>query len=183
MVRKAKSEKEIDMRPLRRIGVVALVAALVCLGAVRMTQGQLKKSDAYVKITAEPGPVDSAGKQVITLKVVIDKGWHIYANPVGLADLEGGQTRVEVKGAKVLKADYPAGKLNKDKIVGDHNIYEDSVVIKVEVERGKDATPHRAGCACLRLQRKALLAGGYRQAAGEVIPVECRRSFGAFRQG
>ena len=51
-------------------------------------------SDSVVKATAvadKPGP---DGKQTVTLTLAIDKGWHLYANPVGTDDLAPVQTVV-----------------------------------------------------------------------------------------
>lgn len=118
--------------------ITGLIAMIGVMALVSPGRAQVKKSDAYVKAIAEAGPVDSSGKQVVSIKLAIDDGWHIYANPVGEETLEGAQTRVEFKGAKVIKVDYPPGKLVKDKEVGDHKIYEDTQVIKATVQRGAE---------------------------------------------
>jgi DsbC/DsbD-like thiol-disulfide interchange protein len=96
-----------------------------------------KKSDSEVKVTAKAGKPDNSGKQVVTISLAINKGWHIYANPVGNPDLRSSQTVVSVK-AKEFKIDYPVGKITKDKLVGDYRTYEGQVDIKATVQRAKD---------------------------------------------
>jgi hypothetical protein len=100
-------------------------------------------SESVVKVSAKaqrPGP---DGKQVIKLTLTIDKGWHVYANPIGNEDLASAQTSVKISGADKAKIaiDYPKGKTVKDKIVGDYNVYEADAVIGVTVEWPKGATP------------------------------------------
>src|SRR5205807_4967759 len=70
--------------------------------------------------------------------LTIDKDWHAYANPVGNPDLESAQTTVAVSGKakpKSVKVEYPKGKLVKDMLVGDYQVYEGTVEIKAVVER------------------------------------------------
>jgi DsbC/DsbD-like thiol-disulfide interchange protein len=101
------------------------------------------KSDSVVKITAEAGKPDAAGKQVIKLFLTIDKGWHIYANPVGNEDFANAATVVKVTGAtppREVKIDYPAGKVEKDAQIGDYKVYEDKVVITAHVQRAPGDT-------------------------------------------
>ncbi len=98
------------------------------------------KSDSVVKATAAAGKPDADGKQTVTLTLAIDKGWHLYANPVGSEDLASVQTNVKVKAAAELqnvKVDYPAGKKVKDATLGDYMVYEDKAVITVNVTRTK----------------------------------------------
>ena len=47
-----------------------------------------------VKVTASADRPDADGKQSVTISLAIDKGWHTYANPVGLSDLADVQTTV-----------------------------------------------------------------------------------------
>src|SRR5262245_20509765 len=42
-----------------------------------------KNSAGKVKAVAAASAADEAGMQTVTLTLTIDKGWHIYANPVG----------------------------------------------------------------------------------------------------
>ncbi len=129
-------------RGLARLSLLSGLA-LVCLLAPVHAQGV--KSDSKVKITAQASKADAEGRQTITLTLAIDKGWHLYANPVGHKDLEGAQTSVTIKAGQPLrnvKIDYPPGLVHKDKDAGDYNIYEGTVVIKVHVQRTPgDASP------------------------------------------
>ncbi len=126
----------------RRTLLLLLTASLV--SALPGTAGaQPKKSDSVAKVTATAGKPDAAGKQVVTVTMKLEKGWHAYANPVGLDDLKPAQTVVTVTGKEKpqdVKVDYPPGKLIKDKVVGDYKVYEDKVEIKAIVTRAKGDT-------------------------------------------
>src|SRR5437588_679821 len=118
---------------------------LVAIATDLNAQTGAKKSDAVVKVTASADRPDAEGKQLVTISLAIDKGWHTYANPVGLSDLADVQTTVAITAKTkpdAVKVAYPAGKQIKDKIVGDYNVYEDKAVIKAVVQRPKgDANP------------------------------------------
>jgi DsbC/DsbD-like thiol-disulfide interchange protein len=100
-----------------------------------------KKSDSVVKVSASPEQPDATGKQTIVIKVEIDKGWHIYANPVGYPDLAPNATTVKIKGKsnpRVVQIVYPKGKTAKDTIDTtefEYKIYEGTVTIKATVQR------------------------------------------------
>ena len=106
--------------------------------------GGPKKSDSVVKVAAAAVPEKPGGdgKQVVTVTLVIEKGWHIYANPPELEDLVPVQTSVSVtakmKPAEV-KVEYPKGKVVEDPTLGKYRIYEGKVVIKATVRRAADA--------------------------------------------
>jgi DsbC/DsbD-like thiol-disulfide interchange protein len=132
--------EESDMKAFCRLGVVAFVfVALSPLVDGAITSG------SKVKIKTEATKIDSDGKQTVTLYLDIDKGWHLYANPVGQKDLEPAQTVVTVKAGTALKdvnIEYPGGKVIKDKDLGDYCIYEEKVVIKLHVVRtAGDSSP------------------------------------------
>lgn len=121
------------------IVVVALTACLV-LGSA---DAGGKKSDAEVKVTVEAAKPDGAGKQVITVHLDINKGWHVYSNPVGNDDLAEARTEVKVSGKtkpESVKIDYPKGHIINDKIVGKYGVYEDKVAIKATVQRAAGDT-------------------------------------------
>jgi uncharacterized protein YyaL (SSP411 family) len=97
-----------------------------------------KKSDAMVKTTAEAAPPDAGGKQVVTITMSIEPGWHIYANPVGQEDLESVQTDVKLEPKNQLdevKVEYPPGKVVDDKVLGKYKIFEGQVEIKATIKR------------------------------------------------
>jgi hypothetical protein len=128
-------------QPWMKNGGRALVL-LVVLGLVAGSaagQAGAKKSDAVVKASATAAEPGADGKQVVTLKLDIEKPWHLYANPTP-ADFPGIPTTVTVEKLKPadVQVDYPPGKLVKDAVVGDYKVYEDKVTIKATVQRAKD---------------------------------------------
>ena len=101
-----------------------------------------KRSDAEVKVTVQAAKPDSAGKQVITIQLDINQGWHVYSNPVGNDDLAGAQTVISVGGKTKpasVKIDYPKGQVINDKILGKYGVYEGKVAIKATVQRADGA--------------------------------------------
>jgi DsbC/DsbD-like thiol-disulfide interchange protein len=126
------------------------VGAAVVIAATSLTRlesnlyAQGKKSDAVVKVTAKGGKVDGDGKQTVTITAQIDKGWHIYANPVGEDSLKPVQTVVTVTGKEKLqdvKLDYPTGKVVKDADLKiEYKVYEGKVEIAAHVQRAKGDT-------------------------------------------
>jgi len=101
-------------------------------------QDVAKKSDSVVKTTADATALDAEGKQVITVKMFIEPGWHTYANPVGQEELASVQTTVAVDSKMKLsdvKVEYPAGKEIEDKAIGKYRVYEEKVEIKATVKR------------------------------------------------
>src|SRR5438552_4010740 len=103
---------------MRRQIFVALVGAGVmalAMGDAIFAQG--KKSDSKIKVTAKATTPDADGKQTITLTVAIDKGWHLYANPVGNEMFAENKTVVTVTGKvklQAVKVAYPQGTLHRD---------------------------------------------------------------------
>src|SRR5438876_602600 len=75
--------------------MVVLVAAAVILALGRDSRAG-GKSDEEVKVAVAASKLDDAGKQVVTLTLTINKGWHIYANPVGNEDLAPAATLVKL---------------------------------------------------------------------------------------
>jgi DsbC/DsbD-like thiol-disulfide interchange protein len=130
-------------RKAASISMLALVLAGGLPTAGLWAQGGAKKSDALVKVSAKADKPDADGKQAIAVTIQIEPGWHIYANPPGLKDLEAVQTTVSFSSKtkpEELKVDYPSGNLVKDAILGNYNVYEDKVTIKATVRRAKGDT-------------------------------------------
>jgi DsbC/DsbD-like thiol-disulfide interchange protein len=95
-----------------------------------------------VKVEAAAGKSDSPDKQVVVVKVMIEKGWHIYANPPESEEVEPAQTTVTIKAAgKPVKAKvtYPAGKLYKETGMAPCKVYEDGVTIQAELPKTEGA--------------------------------------------
>jgi thiol:disulfide interchange protein len=121
------------------IRMTALLAALVLVSG-QAVQAQGTKSDSVVKATAKADKADASGRQAVTITLTIDPKYHLYANPIDNKDLEEAQTVVTGSGkTKVVKVEYPAGEVKKDKVVGDYKIYKGKVTIKAVIERGGDA--------------------------------------------
>ena len=118
----------------RRFPLIGLaVTALAVLVHSSAAGGKLDP----VKVQASAGK-GAADKQVVLVELQIDKGWHIYANPVGQETLEGAQTEITIAGPgkpKLLKVEFPKGRKIEDKLVGDYSVYEGKVEVKVIVER------------------------------------------------
>jgi DsbC/DsbD-like thiol-disulfide interchange protein len=119
------------------------LAALVACVALAVTAvsvcGQAKKSDSVVKITPQAGKIDADGNQTVALRLDIDQPYHLYANPVGNADLEDNQVTVTVDGKakpESVKIDYPEGQAHKEGDIA-FKIYEGRVTIKAHVRRAK----------------------------------------------
>jgi len=126
-----------------RFAVWAVLAAGLAVVGGQDAAAQGKKSDAVVKVTATAGKPDAEGNQVVTVTLDIEKGWHTYANPVGPEDLATAQTRVKIDGKnrpQVVKIDYPKGREEKDKVVGNYFVYEGKVDIKATVKRARAIT-------------------------------------------
>ena len=91
-----------------------------------------------VKVEASAVKPGNDGNTTVTVKLTIDKAWHIYANPVGHDDLAAAQTTVVVKSAGqpiAAKVKYPAGTAHTDKTIGQYKIYEGNVTIQADVPK------------------------------------------------
>jgi Disulphide bond corrector protein DsbC len=118
------------------VGLGMTLAALVVgfLGQVGSAGGKLDP----VKVAATASKPDASGKQTITVKVSIEKTWHIYANPVENEEVTQAQTTVIIKAAGkpvAAKVNYPAGKLYKEAGMGAMKVYEDDVTITADVPK------------------------------------------------
>ena len=119
--------------------IAALASLVVATHPTALAGGKLDP----VKVQASLSKPDSGGKQTVTVQLTIDKGWHLYANPVDHEDLAGGETVVAIKadGKPVnAKIKYPAGKSHTEKAIGTFKIYEGNVTIQAELAKAA-ATP------------------------------------------
>jgi DsbC/DsbD-like thiol-disulfide interchange protein len=122
----------------RRAGPAALVLMMVAgIGLIfSPAQAGGKKSDTEVKATAKADRPDNEGKQTIHLTLTINKGWYIYANPVGNEDFAANATTVTIKPKpQAVAIAYPPGKVKKDTVIGDYRVYEDQVTIPIQIQR------------------------------------------------
>jgi DsbC/DsbD-like thiol-disulfide interchange protein len=138
--------RPIVSRPGRAAGTLLAVvgAAVLLLGTSEHLLAQNKRSDSKVKATATATKPDADGKQTITVTLDIEKGWHLYANPVGFEDFEPNATVVTVTGKakpQAVKVEYPPGDLHKDDILkATYRTYEGRVTIRAHVQRAAGDT-------------------------------------------
>jgi hypothetical protein len=122
-----------------RLAVLLVVPLLLGPGTA-LGQGA-KKSDAFVKVSTSADKPDADGKQLVTVKLEIDKPWHAYANPVGNEDLADAATKVTIAKNDSATIEYPTGTVVKDPVLGSYKVYEGTVEIKARVRRAADAGP------------------------------------------
>jgi len=122
---------------------VYLVAGLV-MSLALLWPAQAGEFDSLVKVSAKAAKPGADGKQTVTFTFAIEKGWYIYANPVGDKNYEANRTSIAITAKEKLTSDvqYPSSdQVNKYK----HRIYEKEVVIKSQVQRAAgDASPLEA---------------------------------------
>jgi DsbC/DsbD-like thiol-disulfide interchange protein len=128
----------------RRIAIPgAIVGTVLLVYTVLPAHAGGKKSDSEVKVTASLAKPDGRGNQILTVTLEHNKGWHTYANPVGNIDFDSNKTvlTLNANGKPVeAKIEYPTGKVTKDKIVGDYNVYENKVQIRAAIQRSQGDT-------------------------------------------
>jgi DsbC/DsbD-like thiol-disulfide interchange protein len=110
-------------------------AGLAFAWAADSDAGGGTKSASKVKATVEASKIEKDGKQTVTITLAIEKGWHLYANPVNNDDQKQAQTTVRVKGkVSDVRVKYPEGKTHGDK--NDKcDIYEGTIKIPVTLTR------------------------------------------------
>jgi DsbC/DsbD-like thiol-disulfide interchange protein len=120
---------------MKSASVAALALGICVLYGLDTLSGQVR-SDSKVKMTVKASPV-ADGKQTLEIRLMIDDGWYIYANPVDSDLLSSSETTVRIRGvdAKQVKIDYPKGvEKSLDKI--SYRAYIGEVTIKATVQRG-----------------------------------------------
>jgi DsbC/DsbD-like thiol-disulfide interchange protein len=141
------------------IGAILATTALLAWAALPASAGA-KKSDSEVKVSATVAKPDAKGNQLVTVTLEHNKGWHTYANPVRNLDFDSNKTVVTVSAngkPLVAKIDYPTGKVTKDSVVGDYNVYEDKVNIYATIQRPQgDNTPLEVDVKIIACHEKGL---------------------------
>jgi uncharacterized protein YyaL (SSP411 family) len=102
-----------------------------------VSQDGSSRSDSKVEATAsvEPKTPGPEGKQVVTVTLKIESGWHIYANPADNDEVTPTTVTVSARiKPREVKVDYPRGKLIDNK-GSKYRLYEDQVMIKATVKR------------------------------------------------
>ena len=122
----------------QRIAVLTAALLLATLALETNAGGKAVRIDSTskVKATVTATPVGADGKQVVTLMLDIDKGWHLYANPTENKTTEPARTIVTVKAKNKLTAQvqYPVGKVYVH--AGDtYKIYQGHVILPVQIQR------------------------------------------------
>jgi hypothetical protein len=121
-----------------RITLIGFFALALVLGQTISLAGGLR-SDSKVKVSSTATKPDSAGKQTVMVTLLVDKGWHLYANPVNNPNLSSNQTVVKVESKTKLtdvKILYPPGVMKQDKDIGNYMVYEGKVNIQAIIQRG-----------------------------------------------
>ncbi len=118
---------------------------LVLAGLAFTTQlAGAAKSDEKIKVTATADKPSADGKQVVTINLDVEKGWHAYANPISDKDFPGVPTTVTISASQKpekVTVDYPKGKATTDPLTKDtYFTYEGKAVIKATVQRAKGDT-------------------------------------------
>lgn len=109
---------------------MALVLAALVVAGTRL-EAQGRGSEGVVKATAS---IKKEGADTfVSVRLVVDKGWHIYANPPGNDDLKPVATTLTLQGGTKGEAVYPAGKQVIDPVVGNYRVYEASEEIRVKL--------------------------------------------------
>ena len=116
------------------------MAALAFAWQAQSDAGGATKSASKVKASVEASKVEKDGKQTVTITLAIQKGWHLYANPVNHDLLGDAQTTVKVKGkVSDVRVKYPEGRTHIDK-KEKFDIYEGTVKIPVTLKRAAGDT-------------------------------------------
>jgi DsbC/DsbD-like thiol-disulfide interchange protein len=133
-----------------------IVIFALCLVGALLGNSRVSASDASKKVRAfaTAGKIDKAGMQTVTITLMIDSGWHIYANPPQNKKYDGSKTEVKLRNTSSVKYDvrYPVGTFSTGKYNLRCMVYQESVDIVAVVQRAPgDASPVDIDvtfCAC-----------------------------------
>lgn len=129
-------------RPHRKTVRTAL-CLLSAMLLIACSQAHAEDASMKVRAFASAGKVNDKGKQTVTITLMIDKGWHIYANPVMNEKYEEIKTEVKMQAkVKSVKCDvhYPAGTFYTGKYNLRCMVYQGSVDITATVQRAAGDT-------------------------------------------
>ena len=98
-----------------------------------------RANDYPVKMAVAATRPDAEGRRQVVVTLLIEKGYHVFANPTGNEDLAFAQTTMKVTGkARVdAKVTYPKGEVVKNDVTGDYRVYRGKVTLKADVSRPK----------------------------------------------
>lgn len=120
---------------IRKVLACGLAMSLGVLAMVHLL-AQENKPPQPVQVTATVSKPNAEGRQILTVKLAIEKGWHIYANPPGAAGPI--PTTLQVSASvplRDLQIEYPPGKA-KTQAGETFRVYEEQAEIRVVVQRG-----------------------------------------------
>jgi len=129
---------------MRKIGHFFTAALTIWLVLTGVASGDepaktVPRSSAdAVKITSASSKPDGAGRQTVILTFEIEKDWYFLANPVGHDAFVPTLTVVKAEDSDNLrefKVEYPVGTTRKNMYVGDYNIYEGKVQVRVILQK------------------------------------------------
>ena len=141
----------LESRQLCRIVIFALCLVGALLGNSRVSA---RDSSKKVRAFATAGKINEADKQTVTITLMIDSGWHIYANPPQNKKYDGSKTEVKLRNTSSVKYDvrYPVGTFYTGKFDLRCMVYQESVDIVAVVQRAPgDGSPLEIDvtfCAC-----------------------------------
>jgi DsbC/DsbD-like thiol-disulfide interchange protein len=122
-------------------GILGVCLSAAFLLSVQAGQTSSGASASKVKVQVDAGKPDDKGNQVFNIKIVIDPGWYVYANPVDHNNefLNSNKTTLVITSKDKLesvKIDYPKGKIkNEDK--QQFKIYQGTVTLQATVRRAQ----------------------------------------------
>ncbi|VTS06869.1 : DsbC [Tuwongella immobilis] len=121
----------------------------ICLGvlgwlAVGVAVGQDSPRPNFpAKATVTSKTTDDGRKLSIRVTVKLDPGWTVLANPSGNPKISTGQLRVRVHDKErfdSVEVRYPKGTPIKDDLLGEFNVYRDTVLVEVDITRRPNDT-------------------------------------------
>ena len=121
-----------------RIPRLLIVVAVFCWATVpALAQSERSKTATYVKVQATAEKPNGTGHQVVTISLDIDEKYFLIGDKVP-DDLAESRFRVRfLINGKPAESEitYPAGKIEKNKPLGDFTIYEGKVTCKGTIRR------------------------------------------------
>jgi DsbC/DsbD-like thiol-disulfide interchange protein len=132
-----------SLRSIRPTLVTKLFLGALVLGSLPPI-ALAQPSDTKVKHKVAASQPDATGKQMVTIQLEVENGWHIYANPVDNELLVEEVTTVKVKtksGAPRLQVIYPRPVVMKSPLGDTMKVYEGTVQIQTVVQRANLSEP------------------------------------------
>lgn len=111
--------------------------------------------DYPVRIEATADKPATDGTQRIRVKITIQDGYWMFANPTGNENFLS-ETKLSVAG-KDAKVTYPRGQIVKDEVVGDYNVYRGAVTLEAVVKRAAGEGPLEIGVRVRPYDRRGCL--------------------------